>query len=69
MRVDPTAEQFEKTRFLTNKIDQNGAKWLFLYKFTGYLQLLSFWHYLHSYFCVSFSFDGKFERIEGKIKT
>ena len=67
MRVDPTAEQFAKTRFLTNKIDQNGAKWLFF--FISLQVIYNCSAFGTSYFCVSFSFDGKFERIEGKIKT
>ena len=44
------AEQLAKLQFLNDKIDQStnfakssSVKWLFLYKFTWYLQLLSFW--------------------------
>jgi hypothetical protein len=48
--IVPKAEQFTKLQFLNDKDDQHtnfanlpSAKWLFLYQFTSYLQLLNFW--------------------------
>ena len=59
---------FSKRQFLNNKNSNfilPSSIWIFLYKFTCYLQLLSFW--LYSFF-VSFSCERKSERLERKIK-
>ena len=57
---------------LNDKIDQNtnvakfpSAECLCLYKFTSYIQLLSF---DSCYFCVSFSHESKSEKIERILK-
>ena len=66
--------QFAKLQLLNNEIDQNthfdkfpSAKWLFLYKFTSYLQLLNFW--ILSVSLVRENLKGFRENLRHKIWT